>query len=210
MATAIARTMVNSEEAEKNSQASTEESSASSEAALQQGIRDSSNEPATEEDGLAEKIKQWEKDESEADEIAPKEYICPLTLSVMVDPVLTRHGHNFEREAILKWIARGTGDCPITRKPLRLSDMITNHQLRSRIHRWRRENDLNIRIIASSDDLHNIFGYIEFPEEARDVAEHPRDDPTHIEEVQRRRARLGLLGRIFSRGGRRGTNSQRS
>lgn len=150
------------------------------------------------EDDLAQTMEEWENEETEADEIAPKEFICPLTLAVMVDPVLTRHGHNFERDSILKWIARDTGLCPITRKPLRISDVITNHHLRSRIHRWRRENDFNVRIIVDSDEFHKIFGYLQYPDEARDGAEHPRDDPIQIAEVPRRRRR-GLLGRIFHR-----------
>jgi hypothetical protein len=105
----------------------------------------------------------FQSDGSEADELAPKEFICPLTLSVMIDPVLTRYGHNYEREAILQWLARDTGLCPISRRPLRLGDMITNHQLRTKIHRWRKENDLNIHIIVSADDLHDVFGYVDIP-----------------------------------------------
>jgi U-box domain len=155
-----------------------------------------------------------ETDSSEADDLAPKEFICPLTLSVMIDPVLTRHGHSYEREAIMQWIARDTGLCPMTRKPLRLSDMITNHHLRAQIHRWRRENDLNIRLIVTPNDMHNIFGYLDIPTDHHqyhhqhqnrnqqhrhrhaanhpvvlDLTEHSEDDPELIQEIRRPRQR---------------------
>jgi hypothetical protein len=33
----------------------------------------------------------------------PNEYLCSLTLEVMVDPVIAADGHTYERAAITRW-----------------------------------------------------------------------------------------------------------
>ena len=51
----------------------------------------------------------------------PANYICPLTLQLMEDPVQDSCGHTFERRAILEWLDRSNHHeavCPISRKPL--------------------------------------------------------------------------------------------
>ena len=67
----------------------------------------------------------------------PANYICPLTLQLMEDPVQDSCGHTFERRAIMEWLDRSSGNsgndnsnsgsgsihrraavCPISRKPL--------------------------------------------------------------------------------------------
>jgi hypothetical protein len=67
----------------------------------------------------------------------PSLFICPITLQVMVDPLMTRNGLNFERAAIFSWLDQGSGSCPLTRKPLTASDLITNRRLKTRIRIWR-------------------------------------------------------------------------
>ena len=36
--------------------------------------------------------------------VPEKRFICPLTKELMEDPVMTKTGHNFERDALSKWI----------------------------------------------------------------------------------------------------------
>jgi len=48
---------------------------------------------------------------------------------------MTRFGHSFERKAILEWI-QDKGTCPLTRRPLRLSDLVPNRALEGRIQAW--------------------------------------------------------------------------
>ena len=67
----------------------------------------------------------------------PDEFICPLTLDIMIDPVVDVYGHNFEKEAILAWIDKGNTTCPLTRKDLRPSSMVSDTRLRSRIEEWK-------------------------------------------------------------------------
>ena len=59
-------------------------------------------------------------------------FICPITQSVMGDPVCDREGNTYERAAIEAWVAaRGTS--PITRTPLTLADLFPNRSLRTAI-----------------------------------------------------------------------------
>jgi hypothetical protein len=59
-------------------------------------------------------------------------YLCPITMEIMRDPVITRDGYSFERNAILGWIAT-KGTCPITRNPIVVTDLIPNNALRNTI-----------------------------------------------------------------------------
>jgi hypothetical protein len=70
----------------------------------------------------------------------PSDFICPITLQVMVSPVMTRTGLNFERAAIFDWLEQGSGSCPLTRKPLTASDLIPDRRLKTQISIWRANN----------------------------------------------------------------------
>jgi hypothetical protein len=76
-------------------------------------------------------------DEDNLMEEVPEEYICPLTLCIMSDPVVSKDGKNYDRKAILKWLAGGHGNCPLTRQPLHLSSLVPNHKLRRSIQEWK-------------------------------------------------------------------------
>ena len=53
------------------------------------------------------------------------EYYCPILCELMSDPVVTREGVTYEREAIEKWI-RQHGTSPMTRQPLSMQDLRPN------------------------------------------------------------------------------------
>lgn len=67
----------------------------------------------------------------------PDQFICPLTLNIMRDPVMIRTGHTFERSAIFKWLEKGHDTCPLTRQPLGISGLVTNHALLVEMQKWR-------------------------------------------------------------------------
>lgn len=67
-------------------------------------------------------------------------FICPLTLEIMNQPLMSKHGFNFERSAILEWLSRGNKNCPLTRKPLEISKLVPNHALQGRILAWKQEH----------------------------------------------------------------------
>jgi hypothetical protein len=66
----------------------------------------------------------------------PDEFVCPITGDIMKQPLMTRYGINFERHAILQWIADRNATCPITRRELNIKDLIPNNALKYRINTW--------------------------------------------------------------------------
>lgn len=123
----------------------------------------------------------------------------------MIDPCVTRYGHSYERSAIFQHISSGGETCPMTRQPLRMRDIITNHKLRMDIRRWQKDNGENITVIMSDLDYskrENILGFIridkldenetERTEEDIDFYEHPQE----TQPVQERRQQ-GFLRRLF-------------
>ena len=62
-------------------------------------------------------------------------FICPISQQIMRDPVMTKYGHCFEREAITEWV-RKQGKCPLTQKPLSLSDIFPAYSVKSAIEEY--------------------------------------------------------------------------
>lgn len=72
----------------------------------------------------------------------PKEFLCPLTKEIMINPLMTKYNINFEREAIISWLQSEDGTCPVTKKLLYLSDLIPNKALEAKIAFWKWDNML--------------------------------------------------------------------
>lgn len=62
----------------------------------------------------------------------PKDYLCPITLEIMADPVIASDGFVYERAAIEQWLLRHKSS-PSTNKPLDSATLIPCHPLRSMI-----------------------------------------------------------------------------
>lgn len=97
----------------------------------------------------------------------PDQFICPLTLNIMRDPVMIRTGHTFERSAIFKWLEKGHDTCPLTRQPLGISGLVTNHALLVEMQKWRalqrhpspnETDDETDSCISTEDDLAYRYG----------------------------------------------------
>lgn len=113
----------------------------------------------------------------------PSKFLCPITLQLMVRPLMTRNGLNFERHAILDWLREGPGNCPLTRKPLTASDLISDKHLEMRITFWRQRN----KIVVEEEDEENVdvastkfVGFLKLSPDMRDdlVARHSLAHPT--------------------------------
>jgi hypothetical protein len=59
-------------------------------------------------------------------------FLCPITQEIMQDPVITPNGISYERKAVLNWLEKNNM-CPITKKPLKKEDLITNYALKQAI-----------------------------------------------------------------------------
>ncbi|KAL2330254.1 hypothetical protein Fmac_017835 [Flemingia macrophylla] len=68
--------------------------------------------------------------------IIPHEFLCPITLEIMTDPVIIATGQTYERESIEKWFRANHNTCPKTRQPLEHQSLAPNCALKSLIEEW--------------------------------------------------------------------------
>jgi hypothetical protein len=121
-----------------------------------------------------------------ADESAteiPSNFICPITLQLMVAPLMTRTGLNFERAAIFGWLEQGSGSCPLTRKPLTASDLIPNRRLKTHIRIWRANNGIpepTEEEKAAAECKFVGFLKISSDKKAEILAQHSQQQPTTL------------------------------
>lgn len=66
---------------------------------------------------------------------APPEFLCPITMSLMKDPVLMPDGQTYEREAI-RMALRVNPVSPVTRQPMNIDQAITNYALKNLIEKY--------------------------------------------------------------------------
>jgi len=89
-------------------------------------------------------------------ENAPREYICPISLELMRDPVLlVETGQVYDRPSIEGWFKAGKSTCPVSGtkvKHMRLSPIFP---LRSAIQAYAKDQDIELEAAvesSSSDD----------------------------------------------------------
>jgi hypothetical protein len=64
----------------------------------------------------------------------PKEYLCPIGLTVMTIPVITCTGYTFELENLEQWLQNSENKCPVTRQETRI--VARNLILQDLIEEW--------------------------------------------------------------------------
>lgn len=57
------------------------------------------------------------------------------------EPLMTIHGRNFERSAIMKWMDDGKHYCPVSGSPLQFSSLVLNRTLQWKIDTWMKEHN---------------------------------------------------------------------
>ncbi|EKX49667.1 hypothetical protein GUITHDRAFT_135841 [Guillardia theta CCMP2712] len=66
----------------------------------------------------------------------PDEFLCPITLEPMSNPVLAADGFSYEKEAMEEWLALGHRSSPKTGAPLSHLSLTQNHALRNLIREY--------------------------------------------------------------------------
>jgi hypothetical protein len=66
----------------------------------------------------------------------PSNFLCPISLEMMKDPVTALTGITYDRDSVEGWLQRGHSTCPVTARPLRAEDLIPNHATRRMIQDW--------------------------------------------------------------------------
>ncbi|XVF35830.1 hypothetical protein REPUB_Repub19eG0004600 [Reevesia pubescens] len=76
--------------------------------------------------------------------VIPPEFLCPITLEIMSDPVIVASGQTFERKSIQKWFDSNHRTCPKTRQTLAHLSLAPNHALNNLITQWREKNNFKL------------------------------------------------------------------
>ncbi|BFG17180.1 hypothetical protein CerSpe_034540 [Prunus speciosa] len=97
----------------------------------------------------------------------PDDFICPISLELMRDPVIVATGQTYERSYIQRWIDCGNTTCPKTQQKLLYLTLTPNYVLRSLISRWCTNNNIeqptgltNGKIKKSDGSFRDISGDI--------------------------------------------------
>ena len=69
-----------------------------------------------------------------------QDFICPITLLPMKDPVIAEDGHTYEREAIVHWLQTNPNS-PLTRQPMRIDALNPNTKLKQAIERYNKKDE---------------------------------------------------------------------
>lgn len=91
----------------------------------------------------------------------PNSFICPITTSIMIEPVIDNEGNSYEKSAITKWLDNHTTS-PITRNFLSLSHLKVNRALKDIIDDYLKSNgEGQPAIIQPTNDIQPIIPFIE-------------------------------------------------
>lgn len=85
----------------------------------------------------------------------PHEFLCPIGLEIMADPVIIATGQTYERESIRKWLSSGHRTCPKTGQKLNYLTLAPNVALRNLILQWCEKNsyDLPKKEVCDEPDI---------------------------------------------------------
>lgn len=96
-------------------------------------IRPSKDGAAEEQESSATKIS----DDTKSEPLTiPDDFLCPISLELMRDPVIVATGQTYERSYIQRWIDCGNATCPKTQQKLENFTLTPNYVLRSLITQW--------------------------------------------------------------------------
>lgn len=106
----------------------------------------------------------------------PSYFRCPLSLGLMLDPVIVATGQTFERTSIQMWVDQGLTICPGTREKLSHTNLIPNYTVKALIANWCENNRISLSDYSQSNNI------ISKPSEAEIVTSHgtaPLDNIHH-------------------------------
>ncbi|CAN6825326.1 unnamed protein product [Brassica oleracea] len=75
----------------------------------------------------------------------PEQFKCPLSLTVMYDPVIISSGHTFERMSIQRWFDLGNDTCPVSKRVLDDFTLQSNVAMKDQISKWCKKHGLDVQ-----------------------------------------------------------------
>ncbi|KAF4357672.1 U-box domain-containing protein 15 [Cannabis sativa] len=76
--------------------------------------------------------------------LIPHEFLCPITLEIMIDPVIVASGQTYERASIEKWLFSNRRSCPKTGQTLDHLSLAPNFALKNVIRQWCEQNKVEL------------------------------------------------------------------
>ncbi|KAF5747233.1 hypothetical protein HS088_TW06G01414 [Tripterygium wilfordii] len=76
--------------------------------------------------------------------IIPHEFLCPINLEIMIDPVIVASGQTYERDAIQNWFDTKHRTCPKTRQTLAHLSLAPNFALKNLIVQWCEQHNFKL------------------------------------------------------------------
>ncbi|KAG2451595.1 hypothetical protein HYH02_004190 [Chlamydomonas schloesseri] len=92
---------------------------------------------AEEDAAAAEKAAEERAAAAEKAGLPPPKYVCPITLSVMDDPVTACDGTDYERSALEMWLELGNDEFPGSGVKITSREFTPNPELKAEIAKWR-------------------------------------------------------------------------
>ncbi|XP_077246322.1 plant U-Box 15 [Tasmannia lanceolata] len=74
----------------------------------------------------------------------PNDFLCPISLEIMTDPVIVATGQTYERSSIQKWLDSNHRTCPKTGQTLVHLLLAPNYALRNLISQWCEKNQVEL------------------------------------------------------------------
>ncbi|PIA37808.1 hypothetical protein AQUCO_03000383v1 [Aquilegia coerulea] len=103
----------------------------------------------------------------------PADFCCPLSLELMMDPVIVASGQTYERIYIRRWLDLGLTVCPKTRQTLAHTNLIPNYTVKALIANWCETNNVTIPDPVKSMSLNQTAALLSHADSA------PRDSHIH-------------------------------
>lgn len=83
-------------------------------------------------------------EEDSPSRLIPNEFLCPITLEIMTEPVIVATGQTYERVSIQKWLDSNHRTCPKTGQTLSHLSVAPNYALRNLIVQWCEKNNFQL------------------------------------------------------------------
>ncbi|XP_057509885.1 U-box domain-containing protein 3-like [Actinidia eriantha] len=82
----------------------------------------------------------------------PSYFRCPLSLELMLDPVIVASGQTYDRASIQKWLDNRLYICPKTRQMLSHTNLIPNYTVKALIANWCEQNHIKFSNILERNN----------------------------------------------------------
>nr|BAK07679.1 predicted protein [Hordeum vulgare subsp. vulgare] len=100
----------------------------------------------------------------------PNDFLCPISLEIMTDPVIIASGRTYERRSIQKWLDAGQRTCPKTQQPLAHLSLAPNFALKNLILQWCENNKVEIQTRADEPPVEEVSKEVLIPSLVKDLS----------------------------------------